>query len=304
MALAAAFTLALAFLPSCAQNVQRLRGDFVVGEFTGTGGSELALALLPEGVAGSGSPVLSGTAEFRFDSSPGRETVLTTEEGEEREYWEDDPLTGESFLVTARIRNSVPRDLDFERARGVLDVRWTLASQDGGVMRTGRNVFSVSRAAGGYADRRGTTGSATAAASAEDRRLSHDELAQAVLKDLAGKAAADLALLAGPRFTETDLAPSDEAEGRRARTLAAAGDWEGAARIWQDLLILNPTYGPALYNLGLYRELSGDLPGAWSYFRLAFQSRQLPQYRAALSRVSGVLRRAGELPRPEGGIIR
>ncbi|MDR1035141.1 MAG: hypothetical protein LBT40_00775 [Deltaproteobacteria bacterium] len=300
--LAAALALAL---PSCAQTTQRFHGSFVAGTFTGTGGNELSLALLREGIVGGRGPVLTGTAEYRFDASPGRETVITTEEGEVVEIWEDDSLTGESFLITTREKRSVPRDMDFQRARGILDVRWTLAEPGGTVLRSGRNVFSASRAEGGYADRRGRAGSASAAASSEAPSLPHGELEQLMLEDLARKAASDLALLAGPRFTEMDLAPANDPDGRRARMLAASGDWEGAARIWEELLTLNPSYGPALYNLGLYREITGDLPDAWRCFRLAFQSRQLPQYRNALSRVSGVLRRNGELPRPDqGGLLR
>jgi tetratricopeptide (TPR) repeat protein len=244
--------------------------------------------------------VLSGTAEYRFDSSPGRETVITTEEGEERVYWEDDPLTGVSWLVTARVASERPRDFDFRRARGILDVRWTLVSPGGEALRTGRDVFAASRAAGGYADLRGKAGSAQAAAASAGAPPPGEDLRQALLEDLAAQAASELALLAGPRFTEADLAPAPDPDGRRARALAAAGDWDAAAAIWQDLLTRNPAYGPALYNLGLYREITGDLPEAWRCFRLAFQSRQLPQYRAALSRVSGVLRRTGQLPRPDG----
>jgi hypothetical protein len=263
-----------------------------VGEFTGSAGPALTRAAARLAAPGApGSAVLTGAAEYRFDGSPGRETVIIREDGEERTYWEEDPLTGETWLVTARVPSPVPRDIGFKRARGTLTVDWALRDGSGEALRSGRDVFSVSRAVGGYVDR---VASADSPAPPDDERLRAE-----ILDELAEMAAADLTLLAGPRFTEGDLAPVPDQEGRRARALAVSGDWEGAADIWRGLLSLNPAYDPALYNLGLYNEIRGDIPEAWRHFRLAFQRRQLPLYRAALTRASRLLRRTGSLPRPE-----
>jgi hypothetical protein len=297
--LLAAASLALA---SCAaQQTGRIRGDFSAGAFTGSAGPELVRALEKVGLSGGGEGnVLTGSAEFRYSSSPGRETVVVTERGEERVYWEDDPLTGQAWLVTARVGDRVPRDFDFSRQRGILEVDWSLLSPSGRVLRSGRDVFSASVASGGYADRsaRGTGGSPPAA---PDGQAGLKEASGgALLEELAALAASQLAVLAGPRILEGDLAPVPDPDGRSARSLAASGDWEAAARIWEGLLSRNPSYDPALYNLGLYHEILGDLPGAWRYFRLAFRSRQLPLYREALSRASEILRRTGNLPRPDG----
>jgi tetratricopeptide (TPR) repeat protein len=286
-------------LASCAPSGQRIRGAFSVGTFTGSAGPELARALQRHAtIRPERGPFLSGTAEYRFESSAASETVLTTEEGDERVYWEDDPLTGESWLVKAWVRNPVPKDYGFRRARGVLTVDWQVASASVGTLRSGRDVFSLVRAAGGYADRDGRPPADPDAPTPDDREL-HD----AVLDELAARAAVHLTLLAGQRLTENDLAYIPDQDGRRARALAAAGHWDAAALIWEELLGRNPNYGPALYNLGLHGELDGDLPRAWRYFRLAFRSQQLPEYREALSRVSEVLRRMGRLPRPDGSLM-
>ncbi|MDR2198053.1 MAG: hypothetical protein LBR53_01065 [Deltaproteobacteria bacterium] len=288
--------LLLSLLCACAarQEGAALRSGAALGLFEGSAAAPLAAELKkrrPFAREDSALPRLSSVALFELALESGSETVINEERRPGEAVWEEDPLTGQVFLVRADETREVPADYDFQKATGNLKVEWRLdkpgakESVDGGLL-----FYRAERSYGSYLQNRGRNG----------RGWNYESVSREILDELVSRAADDLVELAGPLFTVQDLAPASDPLSLEARDLAAGGDWEGAALIWLRLLELNPAYGPALYNLGLRSETLGDLKSAWEYYRLAFIAEQDYQYRTALTRVTQVLRRQNQLPRAGG----
>jgi tetratricopeptide (TPR) repeat protein len=296
-----------ALLPlSCHRDPGRkIVGDFSPGAFEGTGAEALTaeLRLLKPALLRKDSlPVLSGEADFEFRIEDGKETVITLEEGGEALHWREDPLTGTVWTVKARVKKEVPRAFDFKSATGTLRVAWVLSDPESGrALENGTLTLADTRGLGGYLGETGSPG--RRAQPGSPKPPDGTEIRETLLLDLANAAALTLADILGPRFGERDLALGKDPRSRTAKVLVAKGDWDGAARIWNELATLNPGYHPALYNLGLHFERRGDLVSAWRCFRSAFVVDQNARYRESLSRVATVLMRQNRLPKPDAGFL-
>jgi tetratricopeptide (TPR) repeat protein len=238
--------------------------------------------------SGPQAPRLSGSAEFRLSLESESETVLSEERGGGELRWEEDRLTGQVYQVMADERKEVTEDYDFQRAEGTLEVEWRLTDPESGrVINQGALSYRGERSHGGYLNRNGRG----------PRDWDPERAARQLEAELARQAAAELIEMSGPLFTSSDLSSASDPLSQRASQLVARGDWEGASALWDELLTLNPGYAPALYNLGLYREKQGELTLAWERYRQAFLANQGPMYRAALTRLTEVLRHQNQLPK-------
>jgi tetratricopeptide (TPR) repeat protein len=278
-------------LVACSNKVtKRVIADFSIGTFSGTGGESLNRELRnlkSHTLRKNQYPVLSGVADFKIKVSDAKETVITTEDGAENLYWHKDPLTGETWMIKARVKKEVPKDFDFVNLSGELTVSWTLKDpKSGKTLQQGTDTIHHSKSLGGYLK--------------NQKLLKEDYLTEAeenLLEALTRSAALSLVETLGPGFTDYDLARANDPFSTNAKTLVFYDHWDEASVIWKELLTLNPSYHPALFNLGLYYEQQGDLISAWTYFRQAFIQNQSIQYRDALTRLTSVLRQKGLLPR-------
>ncbi|MDR2339159.1 MAG: HrpB1 family type III secretion system apparatus protein, partial [Deltaproteobacteria bacterium] len=270
--------------------VSSVRSSAILGDFGGDAGPALHAKLAghsPFFQSAKGAPLLTGDASFVLNVEGDNETVVSEEKVREMLLWEEDKLTGQVYQVMAQETKEVASDYPFQRTEGTLTVDWRLSDpESGGLLGQGTLSYRGERAHGGYLANRGGNGKA----------LDPQAVGKDLLNELAGKAAAELIEMSGPLFTLSDLAPATDPMGQEAGKLVAKGDWQGAARLWSELLTQNPGYAPALYNLGLFNEQQGDLVLAWEHYRRAFLVDQGPRYRAALTRVTDVLRHQNQLP--------
>ena len=292
----AALSILLALLASgCAYAASdSVRSRLLLGEFTGDAGPMLRRELetrRPFLGSDKTAPRLSAGAFFQLSFTDDQESVAMEEKGREKTFWEEDKLTGEVYLVRADEPREVSSDYDFQRALGTLTVLWRLTDpENGGIASEGELVFRGERSCGSYLDQRGRPG----------KPFTAEAVSRDISAELVKQAAAGLIEMSGPLFTSGDLASAPDPLSQEARLLASRGDWEGASLLWEKLLTQNPSYVPALYNLGLFKEKTGELTAAWEYYRRAFLADQSPMYRAALTRVTSVLRHQNRLPRASG----
>jgi tetratricopeptide (TPR) repeat protein len=290
-ALFALFALLPLALAACgAQTLHSVRARALLGEFTGEAGQALKGELQSRRTFGGrdgSAPLLSVDTSFQLDFHSEKETVVTEEAAGNELVWEEDRLTGQVYL-TREANGSAAEDYDFERAEGALTAKWRLTDPgSGSVLSDGVLVYTGERSFGNYISNRGRPSS----------RPGPEQVRRDILQELVREAASGLIETTGPQFTSGDLAPAADSLSQKARSLVAGGDWEGASLLWGELLSQNPSYVPALYNLGLYKEKTGELSLAWEYYRHAFLVDQSPMCRQALTRVTDVLRRQNQLPR-------
>jgi tetratricopeptide (TPR) repeat protein len=260
-----------------------------VGDIGGNAGETLARELARLASGSRQSPTLTGNASFALQSDLGDETAVTLEAGDEKVYYERDPLTNQVWLARGRDEREILRDFPLVRAHARLVFNYELRDPaTGGLLRSGSLSVAAAAALGGFLGSK--AGQAPTAAAL-------DSLEDALLKSLSQKAASDATEIIGPLFGADALAPASDPASREAKALVGRGDWEAAKIIWEGLVAANPLYAPAQHNLGLYHEGQGDLPEAWRLYRLAFLADQSATYRDSLARVTEVLRRAGALPR-------
>ncbi len=116
---------------------------------------------------------------------------------------------------------------------------------------------------------------------------------QSVLTDLLDACTRDIVVMLAPHreFTTASLSTpyfsTGSSEVRRGNTLAANGDWQGAARCWEGALETNPENHAAMHNLAVAREAQHDYRGAQELLSDALKIKNAGLYAKSLKRVSG-----------------
>ncbi|MDR1111621.1 MAG: tetratricopeptide repeat protein [Deltaproteobacteria bacterium] len=277
--LLAALAILAILAPGCAVPPRKaLPGNVVLGEFSGPGAQDIRDRLPLPGPGAGDALELSVRSSFDQKASDGRERVGRSDRATPwpeglpgRERGEPDDQGWEtSEYPLALVEASLRAD-------------WALTEPgSGAVVASGTAASTLRRSYGGFLASQGLT-------------LEEPPGQEELIRILAGSLADQLAQALGPSYSAGDLAPAGDAASRQAASLAARGDWEGAARLWTELIGQNPGYAPALFNLGLFHERRGDLDKAWAFYRLAFLGDQNWTFRLALTRLTNVL---GELGRP------
>ena len=259
-----------------------------IGEISGPGQDQLSRALKKRTRKGSTDLILSGQVQLQQGSRLGREQVpLPKPSGEPYDDYLPDPFTGRVWRQEVQPTVTTLDSFDFERYLGIMTLDWTLAASGSGqVVDQGRVVLDINRTRGGYLAQEGMVPGMSSGGGSDkqfEARLA-DDLVRLLALDL------------GREATASELESGKDEWSRRARSLAASGDWDGAKKEWETLLGMNPKYGPALYNLGIYYERGRNPEKALDYYRSAFISDGSVLHRTALTRLTETLRRAGRLP--------
>ena len=266
----------------------KLPAGVTVGDISGPGQDQLSRALKKRGGGGSAKMILSGQVSLSRQETGERETVpREVAAGPPQAAYQPDPFTGRVWLVEETPMATELDSYDFKRLTGDLIFDWRLTSKTGGQVDSGRVVLNIDRTRGGYLAAQGLapplSGSKTKGDDLESR--------------LAGELVRLLTLDLGRYPSASELETGDDSLSRKAKSLASAGNWQEAQALWLELLDQNPRYSPALYNLGLYWERRQDPEEAWRYYRAAFLSDGSDSHRAALTRLTETLSRAGRLPK-------
>lgn len=265
----------------------RLPTGVAVGDISGPGHEQLGRALKKRGGGGQAQMILSGRVSLSRQLTDERETVpLEVPAGPPYSAYEPDPFTSRVWQVERTPMATELTDFDLQRLTGDMIFDWRLDSKTGGLVDSGRVVLDIDRTKGGFLATQGLTpplNGSRSKGSELEKRLA-DELVRLLTLDLG-------------RFPGASaLASGDDPLSSKAKRLAASGDWDGARKLWLELLSQNPRYAPALYNLGLYWERQKDPEEAWRYYRAAFLSDGNQHHRQALTRLTETLKRAGRLP--------
>jgi tetratricopeptide (TPR) repeat protein len=271
---------ALAFGGCTVSHPRLLPKEVTVGPVTGPAGALLADTLrartsqLP---MGGEDLIFEAQTEFSYRLDSGREKVLVEPRTEiTRPSPANDPQS--SYQA---------QDYDLMMVLAELKVNWLLKDHFGQTVRTGTTVDTLKRNAGGY----------LAALGAASKAVPDEK---ATLKTMTQALANQLILELGPVIPASAIIQADDEFSRKAYNLASSGNWAEAAQLWQELLVLNPKYSTAHYNLGLYHERRGELELAWSRYRQAFLNQSTPINREALTRITDSLERQGRSPKPGG----
>lgn len=282
--LALLLLLPAALLPSCARAPRRvLPPGLTLGEFRGPGGEAVRdeLRRLDAGGPSGGGPVLSGETDFRMEVEESNERVVLNQDGVP---WPEG-LPGRENETPADPGPWETGEYPLSQVAASLTLRWTLADPaSGAAVDSGVCEDNLRRSFGGFLGSLGLAGQELPAR--ED-----------VLALMVPGLAEQLVEALGPAYSAADLAQAFDGGSRQAAALAGQGDWDGASRIWLELLARNPDYSPALYNMGLHHERLGDPDTAWAYYRLAYVSSNTWANRLALTRLADSLERLGRPPR-------
>lgn len=275
-------------LAMAADYIFKLPQGIKIGEISGPGREQLKRALKKRTQGGSASLILSGHVQLWQSSQAEREMVpLPKPSGEPYEDYLPDPFTGKAWRQKVQPTVTTIDAFDFQRYLGIMTLDWTLtASGSKEVVDQGRVLLDINRTRGGYLSTEGVVPGMSAGGRADkimEARLA-DDLVRLLSLDL-GRAA-----------SASELESGKDEWSRRAKKLASLGDWDGARNEWETLLGLNPKYGPALYNLGIYYERGHNPEKALDYYRAAFLSDGSVLHRMALTRLTETLRLAGRLP--------
>jgi hypothetical protein len=258
--------------------------NITLGEFTGPGAEEVKNGLPfpnPSERDDNQELILSCRTDYNHSSHVGREKVVSSDQGgsrwpKELPGWEDVPEIVPDYATA---------EFPLTTVEATLTAVWTLTDpQSRAIISNGSNKVALRRSYGGFLESEGKTPPESPA---------QEELLSLLAKSLADRLLQSL----GPAYTASSLASAKDGISRQAATLAAAGDWDGAAQLWYGILKENPNYSPALFNLGLYHERRGDLETAYSFYRLAFLDNQTWPYRLALTRTTDALEKLGRQPK-------
>jgi hypothetical protein len=267
----------------------RLPPGLKIGQISGPGDQQLTKALKKRARGGSNQAVLSGRVSFSRDVSGEREVVPEEKpSGQPYLTYEPDPFTSRLWRteVTPQAVDLTPYNL--ERYVGVMTFDWQLAeAKSGAPLDSGRVTVDIDRTRGGYLAEQGVVPKLSGGG--RDNVRFEDQLADELVRLLT--------LDLGRFLTASDLEAASDKWSRQARSAASAGNWDLAKSHWLELLEMNPEYGPALYNLGVYYERQKNPEEAWRYYRQAFVSDGSVLHRQALTRLTEALSRTGRLPR-------
>ena len=277
----------LAGCASSSVRAYKLPAGVAVGDISGPGHEQLSRALKKRG-GGSGQMTLSGQVSLSRQSAGEYETVpQEVSAGKPYTAYKPDPFTGRVWQVKETPTAIELDSYDFQRITGDMVFDWRLTSKAGSLVDSGRVVMNIDRTRGGYLATKGLTPPLTGS------RAKSDDIENRLADELVRLLALDLGRYPG----SSELEVGDDSLSRKAKRLAASGDWDEARKLWRDLLSQNRQYAPALYNMGLYWERRKDPEEAWRYYRAAFISDGSDRHRQALTRLTETLSRAGRLPK-------
>jgi tetratricopeptide (TPR) repeat protein len=262
-----------------------------VGAITGEGGDLLASELahrIPSGtsVRSNSFTIFSGETSLSYQVKEGLEKVINSSASSSGATAASQSETGLSDpnLTGSGKAQPTPEEYAIKVTEAVLNINWTLTDRESGaVIATGSTKETLTRSTGGFLASLGE---------APSDPLTPEQAVKLMAPALADQLVEEL----GPDFTARELAPAQDDLSQKALSLASKGQWDQAAAIWKELIVLNPQYHPALYNLGLFHERNGDLQKAWSYYRLAFLSHSSNLNRNALTRLTDSLNRLNQPP--------
>lgn len=254
-----------------------------VGQIEGPGADDLIRALNSRSSA-SGEASISGTVSFQEQVTEERETVpVTVAAGKPQAMYKPDPFTERLWRVKETPTATELRDFDFQRLSGEMVFDWQITDKNGAKLDSGRSRVDVNRSFGGFLASQklapGQTNPKTLAT--EARQLLAEEMTRSLALDLGRE----------PSPSEIETAP--DTWSREALAAATRNDWEAARALWLEALELNSNFAPALYNLGLYCERDKNPETALEYYQKAFIANGSPLHRAALSRLTESMLRAG-----------
>lgn len=286
--LSAFWLLLLYALPALAADyVFHLPYGVKIGEIDGPGREQLRRILIKRTTKGPTEFVLSGVVSLEQSSRKEKERVpLEKPSGPPYDDYLPDPFTKRVWRQKVTPATSSLDSFDLERYLGFMTLDWTVSKAGSGeLLDQGRVVLDINRTRGGYLAVEGMVPKMSS-------KSADNEFENRLANDLIRLLALDLGRAAGV----SELERGDDKWSRSARSLASSGDWEGARKEWEKLLEMNPKYGPALYNLGVYWERNRKPEEALRYYRSAFVSDASERHRRALTRLTETLRRAGRLP--------
>lgn len=259
-----------------------------IGEISGPGHEQLSRALKKRVSQGPTDLILSGRVQLRQNSQKERELVpLPKDSGEPYDDYLPDPFTGRIWRQEVQPTVTTLDAFDLERYLGLMTLKWSLSVAGGSeVVEAGQVVLDINRTRGGYLAQEGMVPDLSSAQGTDQKFESR----------LADDLVRLLALNLGRGAKVSELETGKDKWSRRAKSLAGSGDWDGAKKEWETLLEMNPKYGPALYNLGIYWERARNPEEALRYYRSAFVNDASVRHREALTRLTETLSRAGRLP--------
>lgn len=251
-----------------------------IGQISGPGAEAVSKALAGRSSGRGHASVLSG--QVSLNSKQGRETESVPEKkpvGQPYQSYQPDPFTKKLWKVDKYDEATMVSDYNLERLSGLLTFDWRLSPSG----QSGRVVLDVDRTRGGFLAAKGVA--PAMGASRSDMIELDNYLAEELVRLLVLELGRDLGV--------SDLESASDAWSRKARSHVAAGNWEEARKLWLEILEMNPDYGPAHYNLGLYWEKKRNPEEAWRSYRAAFLSEASPLHRRALSRLTESLAKSG-----------
>lgn len=260
----------------------------VVGTITGPSGEQLTRALRKYESGGPPRATLGGKLGWSQSVVTERETVPVDQpSGQAYELYKPDPFTAKLWLTEETPTKSGLESYELQRFTGSVVFDWQLEGVE--KEQKGQATIEVDQIYGGYLAKKGL------ALSLSQARAGKDELKKRLVKELVLLLLLDL----GRHPAAGEIENGSDPLSHQARKLAVSGNWEGARKLWLELLNQNPSYGPPLFNLGLYYELHQQPREAWRYYRAAFSSKATDKRRATLARLTKTLSQAKRLPTRE-----
>lgn len=281
-------SLCVLLAQGCGGSVYKLPSGIKVGNISGPGAEIVTRALTNRVQSGITNSILSGQVSLSRQVDTENEIVpLKVAVGRPYFSYQPDPFTRRLWIEPITPITTQLTSFKFERLTGIIIFNWRLISPDEQDIDKGQIILDINRIKGGFLAKAG------AAPPLNDPRV----FGPAFENRLADELVSCLALNLSRTPSASELESGRDKLSREAKILALAGDWEGAKKIWFELLSQNPQYAVANYNLGLYWERQKNPEEAWRSYRMAFINKSNVSHRAALSRLTEALARAGRLPK-------
>ncbi|KXS55996.1 MAG: hypothetical protein AMR96_05105 [Candidatus Adiutrix intracellularis] len=248
-------SLCVLLAQGCGGYVYKLPSGIKVGSISGSGTEIVTRALTSRVQGGITNSILSGQISLNRQVDSENEIVpLKVAASQSYFSYQPDPFTRRLWIESTTPSTTQLTSFKFERLTGNIIFNWRLISPDEQDINKGQIILDINCTKGGFL-----------AAAGAAPPLNDSRVFGAVLENrLADELVSYLALNLGRTPSALELESGRDKLSRKAKILASAGDWEGAKKLWLELLIQNPKYAVANYNLGLYweRQKIRKKPGA------------------------------------------
>ncbi|MGL4208127.1 MAG: tetratricopeptide repeat protein [Candidatus Adiutrix sp.] len=260
--------------------------DLALGQITGQGHQAFSRALGPKNTPKSPTRFLNGHLTIVQSHENQQQTVIVTKAyGPPETVYKPDPFTKRLWKVTQKPTEIQSENHELVRFTGQIIFDWFISDKLTAAPREeGQLSLDLELSYGGFL-----------ATQNQSPPLKSPEI---LAKNMELQLATHMAHLVGLTFSTPTGAHALETASNppmaQAHALAAAGSWDQAKDIWLEILGQNPTYSPALYNLGVYWEKKESLPQAWDYYRQAFISDGSEHHRQTLGRLAEIMASSGQ----------